>query len=154
VLLVGTNGSRFELDVVGYQFPAIEDDEWDSNWLNITTHVQSERGSWSSTDPSLLTADIERLADWLDGVADGRAQDAEIDFMEPNLSFELRRASGNDVTVRVWFELESRPPWAPADAAGARDLWLDLDVSREDLRQAARDLRDQLDKFPPRALVR
>jgi hypothetical protein len=154
VLLVGTNGSRFELAIAGYQFPGVEDDEWDSNWLNITIYAQSERGSWSSTDPSLSTADIERLADWLDAVAEGRAQNAEMDFMEPNLSFELRRASDADVTLRVWFELESRPPWAPADAADARDLWLDLDVSKEDLRQAARDLRAQLDKFPARAVPR
>ena len=74
--------------------------------------------------------------------------------MEPNLSFELRRAPGSAVTVRVWFELESRPSWAPAEAAGARDLWVDLDVSRKDLRQAGRDLRDQLEKFPPRAIAR
>ena len=64
----------------------------------------------------------------------------------PNLSLDMREASDTDVTLRVWFELESRPSWASADAAGARDPWVDLDVSREDLRQAARDLRDQLEK--------
>lgn len=117
-------------------------------------HCRPERGRWRSTDPSLLAGDVERLADWLEGGVEGPARDAEIDFLEPNLSFALYRASGDDVTLRVWFELESRPPWAPNDAAGARDLWLDLEVSSDDVRRAARDLREQLEKFPARAAAR
>jgi hypothetical protein len=54
-LLARKSGGRFELAILGYQFPAIVDDEWDSNWLNIRIHVQMEPGAWSATDPSLTT---------------------------------------------------------------------------------------------------
>jgi hypothetical protein len=128
------------------------DNEWDSNWLNIRIDVESERGSWNATDPSLLTGDVEGLARWLDAVAEGRAQEREIDFLEPNLSFELRDESDGGVTLRVWFELESRPSWAPADGASARDLWVDLDVSKRDVRRSASELREHLQTFPPRGI--
>jgi hypothetical protein len=151
MFLVGRNGSRFELGVVGYQFPAIEDDKWDSNWLNITIGVQGAIGSWSSTHPSLLAADVERLADWLEAIAEARPQDALVEFLEPNLAFELHAAAEEDVVIRVWFECESRPPWARADSAYMHDLWIDLDLARRDAAGGARDLRDQLERFPARA---
>jgi hypothetical protein len=151
MLLVGMNGNRLELLIGGYQFPAGADNKWDSNWLNITIDVLNERGSWTNTDPSLLTSDVEDLADWLESVAEDRAESSEITFLEPNISFGLCSRSGDNLTLRVWFELESRPTWAPSDVAGDRDLWVDLDVGSDDVRRAAHDLRDQLHGFPPRA---
>lgn len=79
MLLVGKNGNRFELTITGYQFPETVDDEWDSNWLNIRIDVKSDWGTWHATDPSLLTDDVEGLAGWLEAVAEGRAQEREIE---------------------------------------------------------------------------
>jgi hypothetical protein len=153
MLLVGTNDNRFELTVVGYEFPAIEHDEEDGNWLIITVDVESERGSWTATHPSLLTGEAEWLADWLDDVAEDLAEDAEIGFAEPNLTFERDRASGKAVSLRVRFGAECRPPWAAADdRIGERDLWVRFDLAKADVRRAARDLRGQLREFPPRAV--
>jgi hypothetical protein len=45
------------------------------------------------------------------------------------------------ITIRVYFELESRPPWSFANAAGMNDLGIDLRVDNDDLRAAAEDLR-------------
>jgi hypothetical protein len=154
VRLAGKNGNRFELTITGYQFPKIVDDEWDSNWLNVRIDVESERGNWSSTDPSLSTSDAAWLADWLDSVSESRAERHEVGFLEPNLSFELLDESADELILRVWFELESRPAWAPADGADARDLWVDLDVSRHDGQRTASELREQLQRFPPRAVAR
>jgi hypothetical protein len=49
-------------------------------------------------------------------------------------------------------ELESRPPWFFAVAAGMDDSWMDLRVDADDLRAAAEDLRRDLARFPPRPL--
>jgi hypothetical protein len=92
--LSGTNGDRVELDIAGYQFPDIADEQWDSNWLNITTTATVDHRSWTSHHPSLLTMEIEELAWWLEAVADARAIDSQLEFMEPNLAFQLDEISG------------------------------------------------------------
>lgn len=150
-MLTGQNGHRLELELLGYQFPTIEDDEWDSNWLNIRVSATNDRGSWSATDPSLATVDVAQLADWLETIAERKEATRDLEFIEPNLAFELAETN-ESVRLRAWFELELRPQWAPADEVPARDLCVEIEVSRDDLRGAADSLRDQLRRFPPRAL--
>jgi hypothetical protein len=142
--------TQFELAIVGYQFPHVDNAQYDSNWLNITIRVTHPYGSWSATDPSLLTYEVERFAQWLDAMAQGHAVDAAVGFIEPNLSFVL--VERNSVKkVRVYFELESRPAWAAANSAGREDLWVEFTVTVEMLRSAAYSLRSQLQQFPVRA---
>jgi hypothetical protein len=154
MLFVGRNGTQFELTVVSYQFPELADDGLDSNWLDVKIDVVSHQGSWSCTDPTLLTDEVESLASWLEAIAAAQPHDKAISFLEPNLCFELRDESGDNLTLRVWFELESRPIWAPAEGAEARDLWVDLEVPRRTTRRSASELRHHLQEFPPRAAVR
>jgi hypothetical protein len=144
--------SEFELRVAGYQFPELERSNWDSNWLNVEIWAAPvDERPWRSTDPSLLTWEVERLSNWLEALALGVAVEDGEDFIEPNLRFEVVERGEDTFTVRVYFELESRPPWFFAHAAGMDDLWLDLRVDSEDLRAAAEALRRDLIKFPPRA---
>ena len=145
-----SKNARLELNIVGYEFPELENEPYDSDWLNITIRVEHPRGSWTSTDPSLLTDEVERLAEWLEAVADGQSVDVEASFLEPNLNFVLVDSDGAK-KVRVYFELESRPSWAAASWAGLADLWVEFAVVPEVLRSAAASLRSQLKRFPPRA---
>jgi hypothetical protein len=139
-----------QLEVIGYQFPKLETEPYDSNWLNIRIEATHPGGKWKATDPSLLTYEAAELADWLDGVANGSiVAPSELSFLEPNLRFELIEKPSP--TVRVYFELESRPKWAPADGASMDDLWLDFPVDSDQLRAAASNLRAQLRPFPQRA---
>ena len=152
MILRGRDLSEFELRVVGYQFPDIVGDEWDANWLVVEVRVAPvDERPWRSIDPSLLTWEVERLSNWLEALASGRAVEEGEDFVEPNLGFEVVQRDEDIITIRVYFELESRPPWFFADAAVMDDLWIDLRVDNEDLRAAAEDLRRDLAKFPPRA---
>ena len=151
VVLTGQNDHKLELSLLGYEFPTIDDDEWDSNWLNIRISATNDQGSWAATDASLLTEEVGRLAEWLQAIAENNEADAELDFIEPNLAFELVEANGL-VRLRAWFELELRPRWAPTDEVPARDLCVDLELARDDLGKAADSLRAQLRRFPPRAL--
>ncbi|WP_019585790.1 WapI family immunity protein [Deinococcus apachensis] len=40
---------RFEL--LGYQFPKVEDQEWDSDWLLVRLHLQCNTGTPSGNGP-------------------------------------------------------------------------------------------------------
>jgi hypothetical protein len=145
--LAGPDGS-FDLTLLGYQFPELAAEPYDSNWLQVRAAVRHPRGSWTATDPCLLTYEAARLAEWLDAVAVGAAADAELSFLEPCLGFELREGSGGACVLRVYFQYEFRPPWAVGlhDEAAVLDVSADADA----LRGAASALRAQLRAFPQR----
>lgn len=147
--LRSSDGSEFEMAIAGHQFPVIETADEDANWLLIRTTVAHPRGRWTSQDPSLLTWEIQRLADWLEEVARGESVESEQDFIEPNLSFCLHGDSERRV-LRVYFELESRPPWAGYSTAGQRDVWVEFPLAEINLAAAARSLREQLSRYPQR----
>ena len=150
--LKGAANMEFELKVVGYQFPHLQHEPYDSDWLKINIRVKHPRGSWSSTDPCLLTYELASLIEWLESIVNDEPVDSEIDFIEPNLHFAL--LTDGTKKLRVYFELECRPSWAPADEAGLDDLWVEFEVTPESLKSAAENLRLQLQRFPVRAGVR
>lgn len=43
--LKGEDGTSFELKIEGYQFPEIQDDRWDSNWLVVSGRVAHPAGT-------------------------------------------------------------------------------------------------------------
>jgi hypothetical protein len=148
MLLKGSDGEEFEMEVAGYQFPHLEQEQDDSDWLKIKISVRLREGSWTSTDPSLLTWELTSLAQWLESIAEGASVESEESFLEPNLRFEITQSEAK--TLRVYFELESRPPWAPSDGAGMDDLFAEFAVNPDDLRDAASSLREDLKRFPVR----
>ena len=151
MLLKGADGSEFELGVVGYQFPQEEDEIDDANWLRIRVRASGPLGSWEATDPSLQTWEVAGLTDWLEDIADKRlTRWPTMEFTEPNLSFEVMENFGSRATLRVYFELELRPPWAAKGWVGQRDMWLDLQVKPEELRAAAGSLPADLARYPQR----
>jgi len=137
MLLKSQDGAVFELRVLRYAYPR-------GRWLEIYTRATTERGFWEVTDPSLDVPEVGRLSKWLSAHSASRMKRNEVEFKEPNLSFAIVHNAGDVLTLRVYFELESRPPWAYSTSAGQRDLWIDLRVSPEDLMSAAEALTAEL----------
>ena len=137
--------------VMGYQYPDLAHEQYDSDWLNIKIDVSIPQGSWTSTDPSLLTWELAGLANWLEAIAVSKSVDNEESFMEPNLRFQL--ISAGQKKLRIYFELESRPSWASTDGAGINDLWAEFEIDAEALRKAAASLREDLKHFPTRVEI-
>lgn len=149
--MTGSDGGEFGLEIVGYEFPEQVGDTESNNILLIRVDASTSGGSWSASDPCLQTWDIARLADWLEDLAGKRRTVwSEQSFTEPNLSFHVLHNAGDRAIVRVYFELELRPPWSPSRWAGLRDVWVDLDVAPADLRAGADALREDLSRFPQR----
>ncbi|MBX5491856.1 MAG: hypothetical protein IRZ14_11930, partial [Chloroflexi bacterium] len=121
---------RFALTVLGYEFPEGADDYYDANWLLVRVVARDGETTWSVDDPALLTWELDRLARWLERVAQGRFdRQPWCSFVEPNLEFRADPlpgppgdASAPQVQVRVFFELELRPPHRPTRAVGQRDV--------------------------------
>ena len=118
--LKSSNGMEITLDLLGYQFPKLLGEPYDSNWLRVQVRAVHPRGAWTSVDPTLLTYEVAALADWLElAAAGGPTSLPRLTFTEPNLQFEATATPEGIQVVRVMFELESRPPWSPAFAG----LW-------------------------------
>ena len=77
----------------------------------IEMEVRTEQGGWTTDDPGLERNDLRAVVRWLRTLARGRRA-KELGFMEPNLRFECL-AADEPVRIRVWFEGEARPVWAP-----------------------------------------
>lgn len=144
--------TEFELEVVSYQFPQLENEAYDSDWLNIRVTVEHPRGSWSKTDSCLLTFELAGLADWLSKIAEEMPAVSEADFIEPELSFKWIGEGNNCLSIYLDYSL--RPEWCPYDGPNQEDeLFVTFAVTADDLRNAAGSLRHQLQKFPVRVQV-
>ena len=53
--LKSSNGMEITLDLLGYQFPKLLGEPYDSNWLRVQVRAVHPRGAWTSVDPTLLT---------------------------------------------------------------------------------------------------
>lgn len=140
--------NRFEMKFVGYQFPGDNFDVYDNNWLLVSISVDHPSGSWKTTDACLLTWEAAGLAEWFRDIADGQEVESEESFMEPNLRFEID--NDNNRKLRVYFELECRPDWAPSDGAGMDDLWVEFEINSRDISAAADAIEKDLIRYPQR----
>lgn len=147
--LSGSGGQSFTLTLQGYQFPDGRDDPHDNNWLFVAVDVSHPKGDWRASDPSLLTWEVARLADWLESVAKGGQSSASEDFLEPTLEFHVVDEQQTKA-LRVLFGLELRPKWAESEVASEGDVYIDFPMTEIDLVAAAQELRRQLLRFPQR----
>lgn len=159
MLLNAKNGVTIELRPVGYEYlPSPDSNWWDLNWLNIAGQVSCSQGSWTFTEPCLLTTEALQIASWLEGAADGVVKPTEANasgviwpdpyFVEPNLALGLAATAVGEVVLRVFFSLESAPPWLTS--RGPYQFHLECRLSQEAIRAAARQWTEELRLFPER----
>ncbi len=142
---------RLELAVLGYESPDVEGEQYDSNWLLVRVDARDGETTWSAEDPALLTWELERLASWLGRLARGRFEHPWCGFVEPNLEFRGDPLpDGSGARLRVYFELELRPPGRRSGVVGRRDVYLEFALSAEQLRVAARQVYNLVARFPVR----
>lgn len=158
------------LNLISYQFPELEDQEWDSDWLNVRLHLQYGDRLWERLDPALTTFEVQWLVEWLDEVAAHSAVFGSwrhnrlvtrVFFTEPCLGFEVLNGhpTGAPMTFRCYLSAEFLPPFkqlcshVPLDQE-VDEVWLDFGVDKAQLRALTAQWREQLNRFPVRAGLR
>ncbi|ADY29290.1 WapI family immunity protein [Cellulophaga lytica] len=145
----GINNQIVELKITNYQFPKITDCEYDSNWLLIYLNVKSDCGNWQTVDPSLLVGDVIEIIEWFEKISQNKTPKYEcLDFIEPNLAFELIKAGMDFKTVRIKFDLESRPK----SADDKKDYFVDCKMDNSQLQKVIEGLKKELKPYPIRAV--
>jgi hypothetical protein len=145
---VGHENTRFELDVMGFQFPDAKLDGWDSEWLRVTGVVTCDRGRWKFSDPCLTTFELKALADWLRSSPNETLGKA-IGFTEPNLSFSN---AGRPAGLIIAFAQECAPPWASEEEKYGEGFSLAFPIELNDCTALAMGMENILDQIPVRAL--
>jgi hypothetical protein len=146
--LTGTNGSTFSVRIAGYQFPDINDDEDTSNWLNVEVSLEGFGQRWKSVSPSLMTWELEILADWFKDIFRGNNSFDDIGFIEPNLRFRLMKRDEDTLHIRTTLSLECKPSWW----SDADQYTFDLSVDASQIKGAIENLKGQMRHFPQRAV--
>ena len=138
----------FEMEFLGYQFPALANTPYDSNWLNVRIDVRHPLGEWSAVDPALLTYEVKSLADWLRNLAAGRRDERCMDFMEPCLVFSCISSDDSTEALKIEFSHEFRPPWLNRNQEDEFEMVFPL--AKIDLIEAAEALERNLARYPQR----
>ena len=141
------NDYSFKLTLLGYQFPSLENVEYDSNWLNVRIDVQHPDGDWSALDPALLTYEVQELADWFRALAVGQRAEQSISFLEPCLEFHVAFSESFSELLKLKLTHGFSPPWSK----GFDEFELIFPLATLNLVQAAEDLESQLARYPQRA---
>ena len=143
--LNSSDETSVELRVPGYEF---------DNWLQISGRVTLPGGkSWAFREPCLDIWEARELGDWLLGVTAGTEPPFRgigepggwLVFTEPNLGFRLKERTVGRVRIAVDFTGEVTPPWF-----GFGSYLVDLDLSAEEMAQAAESWMHDLAEFPER----
>ena len=142
------NDQFVELRIIGYQFPEILDDEWDSNWLMIFINVKLTKKHWKTTDPAITTFELRNLIDWFKNISDNRMEKYKnIDFTEPNISFELLNEFDSDIKrIKINFRLE----FSPLKNGG--EYSVEFEAENKQLKDYAEKLEDELNEYPERCI--
>lgn len=144
-----TQDTSFELRIAGYEFPHIANEPYDSNWLVIDLKVKSPQGSWSVSDPSLLTYEVSKLADWLENIAAHNFEEVECCFMEPVLEFRTNiNNQVSNLEIRLFHE--ALPNWITDRRERQKGISLFFTLTDLDLNSAVAELRRQLQRYPQR----
>ena len=150
----GSKGRTFVgLAILGYQFPEMATELYDSNWLNVKLTASGPLGSWSAVDPALLTYEAKDLESWLRSLAAGTPTARGWSALEPNLWMEWEPL-GTKKTLRIGFGAEFLPPaFNKAHSSAPDGAFLDFVVDLDQLEDAADSLQAGLARFPQRAKV-
>jgi hypothetical protein len=136
--------SSFKFEIIGYQFPDYSN-EYDGNWLMIKVTVIKDSLKWSKTDPCLFTWEIQEIAEWFDKVANNqKLKSSWIRFTEPSLWFNYAEITNEKVRVSIYFDAELLPPnWDEN-----KECFIDFELTKNELINAGKILRDELKKHP------
>ena len=119
----------------------------DANWLIVEGRVEHPRGAWSFRDPCLTNFEVNRLARWFDGIADGKPDRNACSFIEPNLEFCVAQGMR---AIKVRLAHGCGPPWLEARERRQAGTTISFALRDNDPRTVAASLRELLLAFPER----
>ena len=139
---------EFFCNLIGYQFPESEDDDW--CLLSVSVHQKQE--SCELIDPALETTELIMLLRWFSSLSEGRLpRYSHLTFTEPCISFEFLAFKDSIVRIGIHLSHELKPNFSMYQFCEYSDDWciiFELDYSS--LVNIANNIRSVLERYPVR----
>lgn len=105
MILKGDN-QEIELEIKGYQFPKITNNEWDNNWLVLYCRKTFNGHTIRGTFPCFVTTELIRLHNMLRQFANRESDFLEWGGTEPNFYISIQRTREHCV-LEIFFYPEN-----------------------------------------------
>ncbi|SRR6266498_4006260 len=142
-------GNEFHLQIVGYQFPDILNEYWDSNFLAVRVNGNYSARPWSFVDSCLTTFEVESLATWLEKLDSNKTSSPHISFTEPSPQFRVVKHKAGNFLLRADLGYIFRKKM-PDIFGDKKTIHLYFPLGEIDLLNQAHLLREQLKNYPQR----
>lgn len=144
MFIKGEDDREFELALIADPLADVQDGFGDAAAVTVTFRVATPDESWEETAPCLSPFEFQNLVEWLNAVADGGGNEAELELLQPELRFAVVKEGAERVTLRIGFHLADRPEEFEVDAPTDVKR-VDLRVTKDRLRTAAEQLKHDLE---------
>lgn len=145
MLLKSRDGKEFELALIADRLPEMQDGLGDDEIATVSFRVATEQEEWEETAPVLEVRGLKTLAMWLGSVATGEPSMAEVELLEPELTFKVLKENDREVQLRVSFHIDDRPEEFVLDADTTEARHIDLKLRRDSIRVAAEQLQSDIE---------
>ncbi|HFJ9286511.1 PadR family transcriptional regulator [Bacillus toyonensis] len=130
------------LEVVRYQFKDAKE-ECDRNWLIVKAKLSEGNKVFETMDPFLQTFDLQHMKKWFQLLPNPTY--TELDFIEPNIAFELMGKNEGEFQIVVRLSQELTPSWCKEEEYG-----FSISITHEDREKIIRFIEEQQRNFPKR----
>ncbi|GLQ29634.1 WapI family immunity protein [Litoribrevibacter albus] len=136
------------IEVAGYEFPEIEDDDW----CLLRLRIQQESDSIELVDPAIETTELAQLLHWFSSLVEGRLPEyAHLDFVEPCISFEFLAFKEDVVRISINLSHELSPSFPMRQFGSEANEWsIVFDLGEEQLKSICSGIKKTLDQYPIR----
>jgi hypothetical protein len=142
----GIHDELFELEILNYQFPEIQEGH-DANWIMLGVNAKNELGSWSRQSSCMLAWELEWLHRWMRYVVHGQTDNTLV-FLETDLKFQYI-AQAKDA---YWFAICLRfgLSFYPDYPESKDHTIIVVQVSEIEIQRSINYLKQAMEIFPPR----
>ncbi|MFF2880030.1 WapI family immunity protein [Bacillus toyonensis] len=130
------------LEVVRYQFKDAKE-ECDRNWLIVKAKLSEGNKVFETMDPFLQTFDLQHMKKWFQSLPNPTY--TELDFIEPNIAFELMGKNEGEFQIVVRLSQELTPSWCKEE-----EYEFSISITHEDREKIIRFIEEQQRNFPKR----
>jgi hypothetical protein len=136
------------LEVVGYQFPDSDEDDW----CNLKVTVEQEKERCELVDPALETTELVQLLLWFSSLSECRLpRYAHLTFTELCISFEFLAFKDDVVRIAIHLSHELKPEILMKQLGSKSEDWCVIfELGSENFSNIRNGMKSALERCPIR----